>query len=71
MGWYPATPEGLVKAGTAFACLRRYGYRHPPVCTIAGRVIPQERIEIAVVVPFSRGEALRRAATVLRDFGFV
>ena len=68
-GWYPATPEGLICAGGAFARLRGYGYRHPPVCRIAGTVIPQGEIETAVVVPFSRTEALRRAAALLRIYG--
>jgi len=67
-GWYPATPEGLICAGSAFAQLKGYGYRHPPVCAIGGQVIPQEQIEVAVVVPFCRNEARRRAAALLRTF---
>lgn len=68
-GWYPATPDGLIKAGGAFACLRRYGYCRPPICAIDGQVIPQEQIETAVVVPFCRNEARRHAAALLRAFG--
>ena len=69
VGWYPATPDGLILAGGEFARLREYGFRHPPICTILGRIIPQDRIEIAVVVPFCRSEARRRAAALLRSFG--
>jgi len=68
-GWYPATPDGLIKAGSAYACLRRYGYRRPPVCAIAGQIIPQEQIETAVVIPFCQNEARRRAADLLSAFG--
>ena len=68
-GWYPATPDGLIKASSAYACLRRYGYRRPPVCAIAGQVIPQEQIEAAVVIPFCQNEARRGATTLLRTFG--
>ena len=57
VGWYPATPDGLILAGGEVARLRGYGFRHPPICTISGRIIPQDRIETAVVVPFCRTEA--------------
>ena len=69
VGWYPATPDGLICAGGEFARLRGYGFRHPPICTISGEIIPQDRIETAVVVPFCRSEARRRAAALLRSFG--
>ncbi len=68
IGWYPATPEGLICAGGEFARLRGYGFRHPPVCTISGQIIPQDQIEIAVVVPLCGSEACRRALALLRVF---
>ena len=68
-GWYPATPEGLLCVGSTFAQLRRYGYRHPLVCSINGTPIPQGEIETAVIVPFVRRDALHRAAALLRRYG--
>ena len=69
VGWYSATPDGLILVGGEFARLRGYGFRHPPICTISGEIIPQDRIEVAVVVPLCRSEARRRAAALLRSFG--
>jgi len=68
-GWYPATPEGLLCVGSTFVQLKRYGYRHPLVCSIEGKPILQAEIETAVIVPFARREALRRAAALLRSYG--
>ena len=69
IGWCPATPDGLICAGGEFARLRGYGYRKPPICAIAGQIIPQERIEVSVVVPLCHSEARRRAAVLLCTFG--
>jgi len=55
--------------GSTFVQLKRYGYRHPLVCSIEGKPILQAEIETAVIVPFARREALRRAAALLRSYG--
>ena len=68
-GWYPATPEGLLCVGSTFAQLKRYGYRDPLICSINGIPIPQAEIETAVIVPFARREALRRATALLHRYG--